>query len=35
MTAADRRFTHGKIGLGSFDDTTSWDDLEIRGNRVR
>ncbi len=33
MTATDKRFQYGRIGLGSFDDTSAWDDLELRGRR--
>jgi hypothetical protein len=32
MVAKDDRFAYGQIGLGSFDDTTQWDDLQLRGN---
>ena len=31
MTAHDRTFDHGRIGVGSFDDTGMFDDLEVRG----
>jgi hypothetical protein len=31
MTANDKRFTWGQIGLGSFDDTSQWDDLDLYG----
>jgi len=31
MKAIDRRFLHGRIGVGSFDDTSAWDDIELRG----
>ncbi len=31
MTAHDRTFAHGLIGIGSFDDTGMFDDLELRG----
>lgn len=34
MTATDKKFTHGRIGLGSFDDTGDWDDVILRGNKV-
>jgi hypothetical protein len=34
MTAADKNFTWGRIGLGSFDDTSNWDDVELRGVKV-
>lgn len=35
MTAADKRFTWGQVGLGSFDDTGNWDDFRLRGRKVR
>jgi len=31
MTATDKRFEIGQIGIGSFDDTTQWDKLELYG----
>jgi hypothetical protein len=31
LTAHDRTFTHGRIGLGSFDDTGQFDDLQVWG----
>ena len=31
MLAKDTNFTWGRIGLGSFDDTTDWDDITLRG----
>jgi hypothetical protein len=31
MTAHDKTFTHGRIGLGSFDDTGQFDDLQVWG----
>jgi hypothetical protein len=31
MIAHDGTFTHGRLGLGSFDDTGMFDDLRIRG----
>jgi hypothetical protein len=31
MTARDRTFTHGRLGLGSFDDTGMFDEVRIRG----
>ncbi len=34
MTAQDKTFTHGRVGLGSFDDTGNWDDFKLRGNTV-
>ncbi len=32
MTAVDKTFTWGQVGLGSFDDTTDWDDFILKGN---
>lgn len=34
MTASDRTFAWGRVGLGSFDDTGNWDDVRLRGTRV-
>jgi hypothetical protein len=34
MTATDKTFAWGRIGIGSFDDTGNWDDLKLRGVRV-
>jgi hypothetical protein len=34
MTATDRTFTWGRVGLGSFDDTGNWAHFELRGARV-
>jgi hypothetical protein len=31
MTATDTTFGSGQIGIGSFDDTSAWDDLSLRG----
>lgn len=31
MTANDARFTTGQIGLGTFDDTAEFDEVELRG----
>jgi hypothetical protein len=31
MTAHDTTFTHGRIGLGSFDDTGAFDNLQVWG----
>jgi hypothetical protein len=31
MTAKDETFLWGQIGIGSFDDTSDWDDIELRG----
>lgn len=34
MTAKDKTFTWGRIGLGSFDDTADFDDLRLYGKTV-
>jgi hypothetical protein len=34
MTAKDKTFTWGRIGVGSFDDTGNWDDIKLYGVRV-
>ena len=34
MTAEDKTFTWGQVGLGSFDDTGNFDDVRLRGRRV-
>jgi hypothetical protein len=34
MTATDRTFTWGRVGVGSFDDTGNWDDVKLRGVKV-
>ncbi|MEE2639989.1 MAG: hypothetical protein VX768_05135 [Planctomycetota bacterium] len=34
MTAEDRNFAWGQVGLGSFDDTTAWNDFVLRGVEV-
>jgi hypothetical protein len=34
MTAHDQTFAHGRVGLGSFDDTGMFDDLRIRGTAL-
>lgn len=31
MTAVDKTFTWGKVGLGSFDDVGNWDNVKLRG----
>jgi hypothetical protein len=31
MTARDKTFTWGRVGLGSFDDTGEWDDVKLYG----
>jgi hypothetical protein len=35
MTANDTTFTWGQVGVGSFDDTTQWDDIVLRGIEVK
>jgi hypothetical protein len=35
MTATDKNFAAGRIGIGTFDDTSDWDDIEIRGTQVK
>lgn len=34
MTATDKTFAWGRIGVGSFDDTGDWDDIILRGQKV-
>lgn len=34
MEASDTTFAWGQIGIGSFDDTGDWDDIELRGVKV-
>jgi hypothetical protein len=34
MTARDKTFTWGRVGIGSFDDTGNWDNIRLRGNLV-
>jgi hypothetical protein len=31
MTATDKTFTWGRAGIGSFDDSANWDNIQIRG----
>ena len=31
MTATDKTFTWGQVGLGSFDDSGNWDDVKLHG----
>jgi hypothetical protein len=33
LTASDKTFVHGRVGVGSFDDTGSFDDLKIWGEK--
>jgi hypothetical protein len=35
MTAVDKTFTHGQVGLGSFDDNGNWDDFKLLGKEVK
>jgi hypothetical protein len=35
LTAHDKTFTHGRIGLGSFDDTGQFDNLQVWGKEER
>ena len=34
MRANDKRFAWGQIGIGSFDDSSAWDDIRVRGKSV-
>ena len=34
MLATDKTFQWGQVGLGSFDDTSDWDDFVLRGVKV-
>ena len=34
MTATDKTFTWGRVGIGSFDDTGNWDDVRLYGKRA-
>jgi hypothetical protein len=34
MTATDKTFTWGRVGVGSFDDTANWDDVTLRGTKA-
>ena len=34
MTAKDKTFASGQIGVGTFDDTSDWDDIVVRGKAV-
>jgi hypothetical protein len=34
MTAVDKTFTWGRVGVGSFDDTGEWDEVKLYGVRV-
>ncbi|MFP6618702.1 MAG: family 16 glycoside hydrolase [Pirellulaceae bacterium] len=33
MTASDKTFASGRVGLGSFDDTTDWRNFKLQGTR--
>jgi len=35
MTAEDKTFTWGQIGIGTFDDTSQWDDIRLNGQKVK
>jgi hypothetical protein len=34
MTATDKNFTHGRVGVGSFDDTGNWKDVKVFGMKA-
>lgn len=34
MTANDKRFTWGRVGLGTFDDHGNFDDFKLRGTKI-
>ena len=34
MTANDKTFTHGRVGLGSFDDHGNWDNFKLSGKTI-
>jgi hypothetical protein len=34
MTAKDDTFKWGRIGVGTFDDTSDWDDVVVRGTKA-
>src|SRR6516164_2768900 len=34
LTATDKTFTWGQIGIGSFDDTGNWTDIRLRGIKI-
>ncbi|HXG10394.1 MAG TPA: hypothetical protein VNK04_11570 [Gemmataceae bacterium] len=34
MTAKDKTFTWGRVGIGSFDDTANWADIRLSGVRA-
>ncbi len=35
MTAVDKTFTWGRVGIGSFDDTGNFDNILVYGNVVK
>jgi hypothetical protein len=35
MTATDKTFTRGRVGVGSFDDTADWRNVTLRGVKVK
>ena len=35
MTAKDKTFAGGQIGVGTFDDTSDWDDVFVRGTKLQ
>lgn len=35
MTAQDKTFTWGRVGLGSFDDSGNWADVKIHGEKYK
>jgi hypothetical protein len=34
MTATDKTFAWGQVGVGSFDDTGNWTDVKVYGTKV-
>jgi hypothetical protein len=34
MTATDKTFAWGQVGIGTFDDTSAWNSVELRGVKV-
>src|SRR5262245_10701055 len=34
MTATDKTFPSGRVGVGSFDDTADWTDVTVRGAKI-
>lgn len=35
MVAKDKTFAWGQVGLGTFDDTSAWDDFVLRGEKAK